>query len=299
MVTKTTELSSDSAITNPNQYDTPVGPSREDFEAQQRKQERHEQFEAERAMQRARREAEEANRPEQGPTRKDYEDALASEKKRKFDEEQEEWSRRHEAEVKDREYREEQAKEVAKKKLKPFGEVAKEKAVNTIEGAASQGWANLKKNLSAPVKRADEIREGNANKSGNLTKADVAKMIRAGKQKQTRGQFNAPRYNPFGGGGKVSGSFPDIDPFGGMGGRGTHMLDIGMGGMGQRPQQQQQPRNAPPKPKPQPMRFPDPFAGIKKGAGKADQNLKVTGKGLGIGKGSGKKLKNMKDWFDF
>jgi len=84
-----------------------------------------------------------------------------------------------------------------------------------------------------------------------------------------------------------------------MGGRGTHMLDIGMGGMGQRPQQQQQPRNAPPKPKPQPMRFPDPFAGIKKDAGKADQNLKVTGKGLGIGKGSGKKLKNMKDWFDF
>lgn len=179
-----------------------------------------------------------------------------------------------------------------------FANKAKEK----IKGAATEGWGRLKKNLSAPVKRADEIRERNANRnSGQLTKADLTRALREKKGRESKGQFKAPRYgSPFGGGGKVGGTFPDVDPFGGMGGRGRNMMDLSFGGMGQRPPQPQQPqRQAPPKPKPQPMRFPDPFAGIKKGSGGPKQDIKVMGKGLGIGKGSGKKLKNMKDWFDF
>lgn len=221
-------------------------------------------------------------------------------KQRKFEEEQEAWNRKYKSDVKAREYEEEQKRIVASKKVPSFGEKAKTK----LGEAAGTGWNRLKKNLSAPVQRAEDIREKNtAGKSNNLTKADVAKMIRAGKAKPTKGQFASPRYGGgFGGGGKVSGSFPDIDPFGGMGGRGRNMLDLGFGGLGVAPQRQQPQapvRKAPPRPKPTPMKFPDPFAGLK--GGRKEMPEKIIGRGLGIGTGkkSAKKLKRMDDWMNF
>lgn len=232
-----------------------------------------------------------------GPTREDYE----AEKKRKFDEEQEKWNKdyeeqrkRHDYEREEEKFEKQQKAEVESKTEKSF----QGKVVEKAKGAASAGWGRLKKNISAPAQRADDIRNRN---TGQLTKADLNRALSKKKGRESKGQFKQPRYgSPFGGGGKVSGTFPDIDPFGGMGGKGRNMLDLSFGGMGQRPQQQQPQRQAPPRPKPQPMRFPDPFAGLKKSSGNSKQSLKVMGKGLGTGrKEGGKKLKKMKDWFDF
>lgn len=272
-----TPIGPERRVVNPDQYSSPIGPEKRIVNPDQYSS-------------------------EAGPTREDYD----AEKKRKFDREQEEWNLKHEQEAKAREYEDEQRKIVESRKLKTFGESASSKVSEKVGNAARAGWGNLKSQLKKPF----DVRERNQQKmqgGKQLTKADVERMVREKKGKQTKGQFNQPKYRSWGGGGKV-GAFPDIDPFGGMGGGGRGMTLPKAGpnifnvagpapaAPGRQPAQFP-PRN--PAPKPAMMNFGDPFAGISKGSGKGKVDPFNIGKGVGIGKKSGKKLKKMDDWMDF
>jgi hypothetical protein len=282
---------------DPEQYKEPASPNAADWTSQQRKQEekarRHEEFKAERAMAKARRES---SAPMQGPTREEFE----SEKKRKFEREQADWNVKQQLKSKDDEYQEEQK------------EIARNRRTQEASGGI---FSKIKQKVTGPS-RGDKIREENVRKQTaggkGLTKEEVRKMISEKKATMGKGQFHAPGklhstsfIDPFphGGGGR-GGGFPMVDPLGGMGGSGKHMLDFTMG---PRPPAKTQIRatvvsRPPPRPVAKaPKMFQDPFAGLPKGPKRSFDVQKDVGKGLGLGYGkkSAKKLRNVSDWMNF
>jgi len=171
-------------------------------------------------------------------------------------------------------------------------------------------FSALKKKVTGPS-RWDKTREENIRKQTGgkgLTREDVQKIISAKKAPMSKGQFHAPGKQhstgfidpfPHGGGGK-GGGFPAVDPMGGMGGSGRHMMDFTMG---PRPSPTPRPtQRAPLAPvRRAPRMFQDPFAGLPKGPKKSFDVQKDVGKGLGLGMGkkSAKKLRNVSDWMNF
>jgi hypothetical protein len=192
--------------------------------------------------------------------------------------------------------------------------------VHEVKGKAKEIGGGIFSKISQKVtgpSRWDKIREENIRKQTGggkgVTKEDVQKMI-SGKKGMSKGQFHAPGkahstsfIDPFphGGGGR-GGGFPNVDPLGGMGGGGKHMMDFSMG---PRPAAKNQVRatvvqqRAPPRPITKaPKMFQDPFAGLPKGGPKRSFDVqKDIGKGLGLGTGkkSAKKLRNVSDWMNF
>lgn len=279
---------------DPEQYKEPASPNAADWTAQQRKQEekerRREEFKAERAMAKARRES---SAPMQGPSKEEFE----SEKKRKFEREQADWNVKQQLKSKDDEYQEEQK------------EIARNRRTQEASGGI---FSKIKQKVTGPS-RWDKIREENIRKQTaggkGLTKEEVRKMISEKKTAMSKGQFHAPGrahstsfIDPFphGGGGR-GGGFPTVDPLGGMGGSGKHMMDFSMG---PRPPPQPRPtRRMSPRPITKaPKMFGDPFAGLPKGGPKKSFDVqKDVGKGLGLGMGkkSAKKLRTVSDWMNF
>jgi len=185
-----------------------------------------------------------------------------------------------------------------------------------VKGKAKEVGGGIYSKISDKVtgpSRWDKIREENIRKQTaggkGLTKEEVRKMISEKKTPMSKGQFHAPGrahstsfIDPFphGGGGR-GGGFPMVDPLGGMGGSGKHMMDFSMG---PRPPPQPRPtRRMPPRPIAKaPKMFGDPFAGLPKGGLKKSFDVqKDVGKGLGLGTGkkSAKKLRTVSDWMNF
>lgn len=271
---------------NPDQYSQPIGPERP---------------------------AQKQVDPDQypntaGPTREDYEENNEDAKKAKFDKEQEEWNQKHIHESRAREYEEEQKKIVESRKMKSFGQAASEKVGNAAGNAAQAGWGALKTQLKKPL----DVRERNQQKMQEPKKPQPASKSQQ-KKTQSRGQFHPPGSGGFPGG-KVKGSFPDIDPFGGMGGGGRGMALPKAGPnvfnvMGTNPEQKPTGKNQhqfPPKQPQRAVNFGDPFKGL---GGKTKKisplmnnpvmNPVSKPKKAAVGKRATPKTKKMRSWLDF
>jgi len=287
-----------------NEPQEPNEPNPADQSAQQRRQEekerRHSEFKAQRAMSKAQREAAErasssaksASSRQQAKELKELESSRYGSEREEMEGEVEHYRSQHpERSTRDTIY-------VAKGKAKDIG------------GGI---FSKMKEKVTGPS-RWDKIREENIRKQTaggkGLTREDVQKMI-AGKKGMSKGQFHAPgsKYStsfidPFPHGGGKGGGFPMVDPLGGMGGSGKHMMDFSMG---PRPVKTQVRATVVSRPPPRPIAkapkmFGDPFAGLPKGGPKKSFDVqKDVGKGLGLGYGkkSAKKLRNVSDWMNF
>lgn len=298
MVTKTSELPPSAYLrrttqlpedphkdVDPNQYDEPAGPIRVN--------------------------------PNQYPTpaspnAQDWDAQQRKAADEKFKEEQEEWNRQQSQKRRFEKYESEQEEIQESKKEKSFGQ--------KLKSAVKEKYTKYQS------EREEERQARREGKLAALRKGPAPKQPPAEKKgKQTRGQFKAPTSGnfadpfPSGGGAKP---FPNIDPFGGMGGgrnaaalpsAGANMFSLGFAAKPQPPKPQRRTPLSPPSAAPSPIRFPDPFAGIKKGAGRgsktkpafADPYAGLPGKrGPGMYKGSDKtavkkKFRKMDDWFKF
>lgn len=298
---------------DPNQYSTEAGPTRENYDAEERKRQRRQEFAAERVNQRVRREREQdAERKKHiegladwamGEVKKEREEADAK-KKRDFEAEQDEWNLREKQKAASEKYEAEQEEIVKarqKKEITPKTIVEKVKQkLSAKNGKAVQP----KEDLSDDFTRKKELKRMEYEHQERM--AQLKQDQKPQSKRMSKGQFHAPSYgnyiDPFtkGGGGGRGGTFPNVDPFGGMGGSGRNMMNFGFGPMN-KPQQKQQM----PPPRPVPVRKPkdinaafgNPFTGLTAGAPRKAE----PGKTPNILKGFGKPTKTAKkrSWMDF
>lgn len=284
-----------------NEPQEPNEPNPADQSAQQRRQEekerRHSEFKAQRAMSKAQREA--AERASSS--------AKSASSRQQAKELKELESSRYGSE------REEMEGEVEHYREQHPGRATRDVLFET-KGKAKEIGGGIFAKMTGPS-RWDKIREENIRKQTaggkGLTKEEVRKMISEKKTPMAKGQFHAPGrahstsfIDPFPHGGGKGGGFPMVDPLGGMGGSGKHMMDFSMG---PRPAKTQVRATVVSRPPPRtitkaPKMFGDPFAGLPKGGPKKSFDVqKDIGKGLGLGMGkkSAKKLRTVSDWMDF
>jgi len=236
-----------------------------------------------------------------GPTRADYD----AEKKRKFEQEQDEWNLREKQKAASEKYEAEQEEIVKARQQK---EITPKTIVERVKQklSAKNGKAvQPKEDLSDDFTRKKELKRMEYEHQERMEQ--IKRDQKPQSKRMSKGQFHAPSYgnyiDPFtkGGGGGRGGTFPNVDPFGGMGGSGRNMMNFGFGPMN-KPQQKQQM----PPPRPVPVRKPkdinaafgNPFAGLTAGVPK---KAAPGGKTHNILKGFGKPTKTAKkrSWMDF